>query len=288
MQTKSTLTTLLKIVFVLGFCLQSVTAQSEVLSAKEHFELARSYSAAEDPRAEKEYKQAIAARRGIYPEAWEWLGRYLAHALRFEEAAAAWRRHLKQTKEKVSPSALEYLKRLDRAASLKSQYDKGQVLALEDMLELIKLVDEFGVKQASILYAEKAVELYPESGKALVALAELIKQEQKDRAIELLNRALTFEPNEPSIYVKRGQFFFWIHGNPVASEADFRRALELSKGSSASAWAGLGDSLARQGRRDEAIAAYRKYLSIRPKNASHYDGEIMKSIEMLENNSSKP
>jgi tetratricopeptide (TPR) repeat protein len=88
--------------------------------------------------------------------------------------------------------------------------------------------------------------------------------------------------------VARGSYFFWVQGNPRTEETDFRKAIELSRGANASAWAGLGDSLARIGRRDEAIAAYRYYLSIRPKSAAHYDGEIRKSIELLENNSSKP
>jgi Flp pilus assembly protein TadD len=69
------------------------------------------------------------------------------------------------------------------------------------------------------------------------------------------------------------------------AEADFRKAIELSDGANASAWAGLGDSLSRIGRTDDAIAAYRQYLSIRPKSAAHYDGEIRKSIELLEHNS---
>ncbi len=288
MRTKLTLQILLTIILLTGFCLPTVTGQSNASRAKEHFERAVSYVASDDPRAEEEYKQAIADRRGVYPAAWEGLSRYLAHALRFEEAAAAWRKYLQQTNEKVGPRALEQLKRLERGASLKSQSDKGTSLTLEERLELIKLVDEFGSKGDAVPYAEKAVELYPESANALVSLAELIKREQSERALDLLNRAIAFEPNDPSFYVVRGGYFFWVHGNSAAAELDFRKAIELSQGSNASAWAGLGDSLAREGRRDEAIAAYRKYLSIRPKSAAHYDGEIRKSIEMLEHGSSKP
>jgi len=121
-----------------------------------------------------------------------------------------------------------------------------------------------------------------------VVLAKLIEREQRDKALEFLNRAIAFEPNNPTFYVVRGGHFFWIHGNSLAAEVDFRKAIELSNGTNASAWAGLGDSLAREGRRDEAIAAYRQYLSIRPKSAAHYDEEIKKSIELLENRSSKP
>lgn len=290
MLTKQTLTKLQTGILLVGFCLHSVTvtAQSNASSAKQHLERALSYSAAKDPRAEEEYKQAIAARGGVYPEAWEAFSTYLAYALRFEEAAAAWRKYLKQTKTKVSSIELERRKRLDRGALLRSRYEDRRSMSLEEMLELTKLVDRFGSTQDAVPYAERAAELYPQSGEALIALAKLIQNEQRDRALDLLNRGISFEPNNPSFYVARGSYFFWVHGNPRAAEADFRKAIELSRGTNASAWAGLGDSLARIGRRDEAIAAYRHYLSIRPKSAAHYDGEIRKSIELLENNSSKP
>ena len=71
---------------LIAFCLASATsaAQSNVSSAKGHLERARSYSSIGDPRAEKEYKQAIAHRGGVYPEAWQGLSTYLAHALRLK------------------------------------------------------------------------------------------------------------------------------------------------------------------------------------------------------------
>jgi len=161
MRTKLMLRILLTTVLAMGFCLDSgiVTGQSNPSSAKKHLERAMSYRAAGDPRAEEEYKQAIADRGGAYPQAWEGLSGYLANALRFKEAAAAWRKYLKQTNRSVSPDALEQLKRLDRGASLKSKSDKGQLLTLEEMIELIKLVDGFGSKGDAIPYAEKAVEL---------------------------------------------------------------------------------------------------------------------------------
>lgn len=290
MLTERTLTKLQTGIFLVGFCLHSLTAtaQSDASSANQHLERALSYSAAKDPRAEEEYKQAIAARGGVYPEAWEAFSTYLAYALRFKEAAVAWRNYMKQTKTKVSSTELEHLKRLDRGALLRSRHDGRQFMSMEEMLELTKLVDGFGSAQDAVLYAERAAALYPQSGEALIALAKLIQNEQRDRALDLLNRAISFEPNNPSFYVARGSYFFWVQGNPRTAEADFRKAIELSKGTNASAWAGLGDSLARIGCRDEAIAAYRRYLLIRPKSASHYDGEIRKSIELLKNNTSKP
>src|ERR1051326_9199445 len=274
-------------IFLVGMCLHSATAtaQSDALTAKRHLERGMSYSAAKDVRAEEEFKQAIAGRGGVYPEAWEEFSIFLARGLRFREAAAAWRQDLKKTKTKVSSSKLDQLKRLDRGALLRSRYDNRQSMSVEDMLELIQLVKGFGSTQDAVPYAETTADLYPQSGEALVVLAELIKNEQKGRALDLLNRAISFDPNMPSFYVARGSYFFWVDGDPRMAEADFRKAIELSDGANASAWAGLGDSLSRIGRTDDAIAAYRQYLSIRPKSAAHYDGEIRKSIELLEHNS---
>lgn len=278
----------LAIACVAGFCIHHVKAQSDFVSAKEHFERARSYSSSDDPRAEEEYRQAIADRAGVYPEAWEWLSRSLAHKLRLHEAVTAWRTYIKQAGRKVLPTAQAQLQRLERGAELKGRSDAGDFLSAEESNELVRLVDGFGARGDAVPYAEKAVKLHPESAQALLALAYLIKLEQKDRALELLNRAVVFEPNDPSVYLARAGYYFWVPLDPIKAELDYRRAIELSNGSIAAAWAGLGDSLARLGRRDEALAAYRRYLSIRPKSSAHYDGEIRKSIEMLRRNSSQP
>jgi len=276
---------ILAIACVAGFCIHYVKAQSDFVSAREHFERARSYSSADDPRAEEEYRQAIADRAGVYPEAWEWLSRCLAHKLRLPEAVTAWRTYIKQAGRKVLPTAQAQLHSLERGAELKSRSDSGEFLSAEESVELVRLVDGFADSRDAVPYAEKAVKLHPESAKALLALANLIKTEQKDRALELFNRAVVFEPNDPSVYNARGGYYFWVRLDPIKAELDYRRAIELSNGLIAAPWAGLGDSLALLGRRDEALAAYRKYLSIRPKSAAHYDGEIKKSIEMLQSKS---
>jgi len=223
----------------------------------------------------------IAAQTEAGAEDFKSLSSDLAQQLRFEEAAAALRKSFKQAHQKPQAPERERLRRLDRAAELKSRSDKGFPLSADEAVELTRLVSGFGAKGSAIPYAERAVERHPESAKALVVLAELIKPDQKPRALELLSRAIVFEPNDPAMYLARASYYFWIHNDPAAAEKDYRRAIELSNGSNAFAWAGLGDSLARLGRRDEALAAYRKYLSIRPKSAAHYDGEIEKSIEML-------
>ncbi|HEY6806773.1 MAG TPA: tetratricopeptide repeat protein [Pyrinomonadaceae bacterium] len=119
-------------------------------------------------------------------------------------------------------------------------------------------------------------------------MAELLRSEDKDRALELLNRAISFSPDEPSGYVARGGLYFYSKADATEAESDFRKALILTNWENASAWAGLGDSLARQGRRDEAISAYKHYLRLRPQSAAHYDSEIRKSISLLKGVASTP
>jgi Flp pilus assembly protein TadD len=102
--------------------------------------------------------------------------------------------------------------------------------------KVTKLVDGFGSTQDAVAYAESAAERYPQFGEALIALARLIQNEQRDRALDLLNRAISFEPNNSSFYVARGSYSFWVQGNPRTAEADFRKAIELSRGTNASAW----------------------------------------------------
>ena len=288
MQVRAQLQILLLTGVVSGLVFPTVVAQTNDVSAKEHFERARSYSSSGDARAEDEYKQAIAKRSGVYPEAWEWLSRYLSHQLRFEEATQAWRQYLNQIDRKIPESARRQLERLQRVTFLKSQSDNGQTLTLQEIIELTTLIAGFSSKTDALPYAEKAVQLHPESAKALVMLAEMIGQEQRDRALDLLNRAVALEPSEATTYVARGKFHFWLKGDPNEAAKDFRQAIELSNGANAAAWSGLGDSFARLGRTTEAIAAYRKYLLVRPESAAQYDAEIRKSIEMLKNNSAKP
>ncbi|HSE33004.1 MAG TPA: hypothetical protein VLA93_15635 [Pyrinomonadaceae bacterium] len=53
------------------------------------------------------------------------------------------------------------------------------ILSVVEMLELIELVNGYGENGDGIPYAEKAVELYPESARALVVLAGLIRNRKE-------------------------------------------------------------------------------------------------------------
>lgn len=275
--------TILKFAAVLSLLLFVNTADGQCVTqrAKEHFQTARTYDAMGDERAEAEYRQAIANANGRCPDAWEWLSHYLAKRLRFAESARAWRTYIKQRHWKAGSNDLLKLRLLDRAAELSLRSANMQPLSADDMVELVGLVDRFGTGSDAIPFAENAVKLHPESAKVLVTLANLIKSEQQDRALELLNRAATLA-NDALVFNSRGWFYLWSKGKAVEAESDFRRAIELSNGSSASSWQGLGEALSRQGRRKEAINAYRKYLEVRPPSASHHDEVIRQAIKNLE------
>lgn len=274
-----------KLRFGLICCLlvPSITAfaQSNNRISKEHFERARSFDSAGDSRAEQEYRQAISVRKGVYAEAWESLSYYLAKRLRFREAADSWRKYLKQRPGKSTPGDLKRLSSLERAAELRVRTDTRQSVTADEALDLIHLIDRFGQRNDAITYAEQGLKLHPESVRLLTTLADLIKFEQKERALELLNRAVVFQSQDASVYTGRGWYHFWVSGNLTEAEADFNRAIELSKGLNASAWQGLGDTLARTGRRNEAVEAYRKYLAVRPQSAAHHDTVIRQSIRSL-------
>jgi tetratricopeptide (TPR) repeat protein len=277
------LTSKLRMGFILCLLVPSLTAfgQSTNRVSREHFERARSFESAGDNRAEPEYRMAISVRRGVYPEAWGSLSYYLAKRLRFREAADSWRKYLNQRSGKSTAGDLQILSSLERAAELKVRTDTRQTVTADELIDLVHLIDRFGQRSEAISYAEQGLNLHPESVKLLLALADLIKFEQKERALELLNRAVAFQSQDASVYTGRGWYYVWVTGNLAAAEADFNRAIELSKGLNASAWQGLGDTLARIGRRNEAVDAYRKYLAVRPQSAAHHDEIIRESIKSL-------
>jgi tetratricopeptide (TPR) repeat protein len=202
---------------------------------------------------------------------------------------AQWQKYLEQSPaSKIPKFAKDLQKRLKRAAFLKSKSDKGETLSLVESLDLTILIEGFGSEAQGLPYAEKTVQLYPESSKALVKLAELIDWKQKDRARELFNRAIAFEPREPANYLARAQFHYWVDVNAAQAAEDFRKVIELGDDKNASAWWGLGGTLARLGRRDEAIAAFKKYLSLRPVSVAEHDKDVIKAIELLKNGTLKP
>ena len=207
---------------------QARTGGTESNLAKHHLERARAYDATGDPRAEAEYELAISFRGGIYPSAWEDLSDYLAHKLRFTEAAKALRTAMRQSPRSRHAENRKRLNALDRAANLKSRSEKNEVLLVDELLELINLVDRFGVKGDAVSYGEKVASLYPGSSKALIAFADLIRSDQKDRALELYNRAVQLEPESWEVYSKRGWFQRWNLGAFGEAERDFRKAIKLS------------------------------------------------------------
>jgi tetratricopeptide (TPR) repeat protein len=195
---------------------------------------------------------------------------------------------MKQSPRNRHAENLKRLSALERGADLKSRSENNEVLTVDELVDLINLVDRFGVKGDAVPYGEKTASLYPGSSKALIALADLIRSDQKDKALELYKRAVQLEPESWEVYSKRGWFYRWNLGAFGEAEKDFRTAIKLSDGRDSRAWQGLGDVLALQGQRKEAIEAYKTYLRVRKDAASYYDPVIKKQIKELEKNPEGP
>jgi len=253
---------------------------SKISSAKQHLESASSAAASGDAAAEKEFRKAIELRDGIYPEAWLQLSLFLRKNLRFTDSLQALETALKQKPQLLSTWEKD-LGIVRRAAELQARDSSGEVLPVEEMIELVNAVDTFAYHEAAKPYAERAVVIYPQSSSALITLASLIKWDERERAMDLFNRAVSLKSSDPLVYIARGRGFCWIEGDGYRAEADFRKAIALSNGLNIYAWQGLGDALARQGRRNEAIMAYEKYLAMRPENLAFQDLQIKRSIAAL-------
>jgi Tfp pilus assembly protein PilF len=157
---------------------------------------------------------------------------------------------------------------------------------LSDLLEYTRQVRAFGRRRDyAIPYAERAVELYPDSVDAILLLVDVLPptQAEKDRVEQLLNRAATIEPTNARIYTTRGWWNLHTFRRTEDAEKDFRQALSVSNNTDPTAWKGLGYVFMERGQKHDAVVAFRKYLSLN-KNGTP-DSEIVQLIESLEHDS---
>jgi Flp pilus assembly protein TadD len=117
-------------------------------------------------------------------------------------------------------------------------------------------------------YLMKAYYLDPKYVQTLVSLGQL-RFEQKDyaKATEMLKAALTVDPNQ--------WFALWILADTDLRQQDFDDArkeallaVQMGKGSANGAQLIVGEALADQGRKDEAIQALELFVRNAPKNSS--------------------
>lgn len=240
--------------------LSSVPQGKKAREAKQHLDRARELTLSNDPRAEQEYRLAIEARGGHYPEALQELRFYFQRQLRFSEAAATLEDYIGQTPREDHTDELEELRNLQRAARLQKDINDSEKPALTDLIEFASLVARHGKLRDSVPYAERAVSLYPKSSEAHILLARsLIGTGQQERRYELLLKAIEIDPSNPKAHHQLGWYYIeMLRGQESIDE--FRKALELSNEQLTDAWQGLGWALSQLGQKKEAVEAFRNYL----------------------------
>jgi tetratricopeptide (TPR) repeat protein len=117
-------------------------------------------------------------------------------------------------------------------------------------------------KEALASYLQ-ALKLNPRNSGALRGAAFIYDREKvPQKAIELLERLIQVEPNDPQGHVDLGAEYLAI-GNQEGSEAQFQEALRLKPDEKA-ALLGLGNVYLRKGDADAAIAMLRKVIKLAP------------------------
>lgn len=255
--------------------------------ATKHLERARSLELENNPKAEDEYRLAIRARAGRYPEALRELSFYLERRMRFSESAAALEKYISQTPLQQRDDDIQELSELREAATLKLRIDRLKKPPLQDLVEYSRLVSRYADNQFldALPYAESAVRLYPDCVDAYLALVRaLIGPGQEERRCKMLQRAVALGATSPSHYFDLGNCELVI-GHMQAAAAAFQKTLDISNAEFTDAYEGLGLALAQLGRRTEAIAALRRYLElakIPEQERPQLEQRIKRHIEQLE------
>jgi tetratricopeptide (TPR) repeat protein len=275
---------LLIIVFLLVPAKESPKQQIKV--AETHLQRARDFELDNDPRAEKEYKLAISAKGGNYPEALREFSFYLQRRIRFSEAVAVLQEYIEQTPSEEHADDVEELNELRQAARLKRRIQALKKPLLQDLIEYSRLVSRYADNQSidALPYAERAVRLYPDNADAYISLARtLVGPGQDQRRCQALKKAIDLGARLPSHYFDLGNCEL-ILGDWQAAANAFQKTLDLSNGAFTDALEGLGLTFAQLGRKKEAVEALRRYLEttktkqLRPQVEQH----IKRLIEQLE------
>jgi tetratricopeptide (TPR) repeat protein len=276
---------LLIFVFLAAPAQESPKKQSRIAEA--HLERAKDFELDNDPRAEQEYRLAIQAKKGNYPEALRELSYYLQRHMRFSEAAEVLQKYIDQTSGENDKDDAEELDDLRRAARLKQNIQTANKPLLQDLIGYSKLVSRYADNQIidALPYAERAVKFYADSAEAHLELARLlIGPGQGRRRCQVLQKAIALGAGLPIHYMDLGNCEMMLGEWQPAVEA-FQKALALSNGKLTDALGGLGMAFAQLGRKKEAAEALRSFLEsakttgpLRPE----YEQQIKRMIEKLE------
>ncbi|MDH5777888.1 MAG: tetratricopeptide repeat protein [Gammaproteobacteria bacterium] len=93
-------------------------------------------------------------------------------------------------------------------------------------------------------------------------------REDVDKQIEALSKRLFTNPNNASLYIKRGDAWFHLHDFDKAID-DYNQALKIDKDAS-QAWFGRGMAYGRVGMIDKGIADLSEFIKRKPNNSRAY------------------
>lgn len=243
-----------------AFPISGVAQDQKDSRAKKHFDQARELDSLNDGRAEQEYRAAIKARGGSYPEAALQLSFYLQRKGRFSEAAELLQNYINETPKSDHHPDLEEVAELRKAAQLQERIQKPGKPDVKDLLDLASLVARYQRIKDGLPYAERALNLYPDSSAAHIVVARLlVGSGQEQRRYELLRNAIELDPGSARAHHQLGWYYIEVVRSKEAAD-EFRKALELSDSQLGDAWQGLGWALSGLGQNKEAIDAFRNYL----------------------------
>lgn len=147
---------------------------------------------------------------------------------------------------------------LPYSPKLDAQKIEQQGLELaEDAIQLIR----FQQTEAALSRAKLSTQLAPGHFQTWFILGTLyLQQEEVDKSIEVLNRALALEPKEAGIFFTLGSAYFQKEDYQTAI-TEIEKGLKL-KSDNPSAWFDLGNSYYKLGKYPKAISSYEKALSV--------------------------
>lgn len=242
----------------------SAVQRQKLNDATRHLEQARSLIVSAPIQAEKEFKLAIEGRNGHYPEALEELAWLLAKQLRFDEAASIYAKYLELSPNRFQKEGRKILKEFHRAVYLAVSISQTERPTEKELLEYTHIIYRNAQSaQPALPYAEKAVNLYPQSSMAYMTLGDLmVRSEQGIKGETFLLKAIELDPQNAEAYYHLGIYYSWWKPNSIReSVVEFQKAIEVSKGEFSQGWFGLGRALSSLGKKDEARNALQNYIN---------------------------
>lgn len=135
----------------------------------------------------------------------------------------------------------------------------------EARLPLAELLRQRGLWQKALAEFQRVLSTDPRNRFALLGMASIYAEhDQPRRAAEIVNEAIGYYPDDPSLYLRLGEFHAAYRAYPEA-EAAFDRAARLAASAEEKARAldCLGDLYAQAGRHREGFACYAEASKLR-------------------------